>query len=67
MTKQWNVCLAQNVRAYATVIVEADTEEDAKEKALGLAETEVSFNPDWSTAEDIEVIDVKEETPTDAA
>ena len=66
---KWSGTVAQDVRAYATVIVEADTQEEARETLLGMTQDQlygalrdgVGTRPDWETAGDLEVINDAED------
>lgn len=54
--KTYSVLLAYDVPYYATVIVEADSPEEANAKALAAAVDE-SFDPSWDASSDYRVAD----------
>jgi hypothetical protein len=60
MTKRYSVLLAYDIPCYATVIVEADSHEEAERKALD-AFDETDFEPCWENWDDLRVVDGSEE------
>ena len=57
------VTLAYDVRCYCDFEVEADSAEEAEAKARAQSDV-ASFEPDWQTSGDIELVDVDEKTAT---
>jgi len=52
---KYEIVVAIDVPCYKSVIVEADSAEEAKDKALKAADNDVAFEPEWDCAGPIRV------------
>lgn len=57
--KTYYVTLAYDVRCYCDFEIEANSEEEAEEKARAQSDTAL-FEPDWETSGELELADISE-------